>query len=113
MLVGQGDQEGQWGPRGLTVWDLTTLLALHQAKITLASLTKKGERGVSSVPFPFWFPFQLHCQLVSSGIGWGIISKYFDMVCYLKQETYSGPISFEVQWNDIWTDNNQSFEMPF
>ena len=23
-------------------------------------------RGVSSVPFPFRFPFQLHCQLVSS-----------------------------------------------
>ena len=46
MLVGQGDQEGQRGPRGLTVWDLTTLLALHQAKITLASLTKKGERAV-------------------------------------------------------------------
>ena len=22
--------------------------------------------GVSSVPFPFWFPFQLHCELVSS-----------------------------------------------
>ena len=26
-----------------------------------------GLRGVSSVPFPFWFPFQLHCELVSSG----------------------------------------------
>ena len=25
-------------------------------------------RGVSSVPFPFWFPFQLHCKLVSSRI---------------------------------------------
>ena len=24
--------------------------------------------GVSSVPFPIWFPFQLHCELVSSGI---------------------------------------------
>ena len=23
-------------------------------------------RGVSSVPFPFQFPFQLHCELVSS-----------------------------------------------
>ena len=30
-----------------------------------------------------------------------ISSKYFDMVCYLKRETYSGPISFEVQQNDI------------
>ena len=27
----------------------------------------------------------------------------------LKRETYSGPISFEVQWNNIWTDNIQSF----
>ena len=35
------------------------------------------------------------------------------MVRYLKWETYSGPISFEVQRNDIWTDNIQSFEMPF
>ena len=34
------------------------------------------------------------------------------MVCYLKPETYSGPISFEVPRNDIWTDNIQSFEMP-
>ena len=25
-------------------------------------------RGASSVPFPFRFPFQLHCKLVSSGI---------------------------------------------
>ena len=30
------------------------------------------------------------------------------MVFYLQQETYSGPISFEVQWNDIWADNVQS-----
>ena len=41
-----------------------------------------------------------------------ISSKYFDIACYLKQETYSGPIFFEVQQNDIWTDNIQSFEMP-
>ena len=41
-----------------------------------------------------------------------ISSKYLDMVCYLKQETYSAPISFEVQQNVIWTDNIQSFEMP-
>ena len=27
---------------------------------------KDGYRGVSSVPFPFRFPFQLHCELVSS-----------------------------------------------
>ena len=33
-----------------------------------------------------------------------ISSKYFDMVCCLKRE---------VQRNDIWTDNIQSFEMPF
>ena len=26
----------------------------------------KKSRGVSSVPFPFRFPFQLHCELVSS-----------------------------------------------
>ena len=42
-----------------------------------------------------------------------ISSKYFDMVCYLKRETYSGPIYFEVQRNDIWTENIQSFAMPF
>ena len=33
-----------------------------------------------------------------------ISSKYFHMVFYLKWETYSGPFSFEVQGNDIWTD---------
>ena len=27
------------------------------------------------------------------------------MVCYLKREAFSGPISFEVQWYDIWTDH--------
>ena len=40
-----------------------------------------------------------------------ITSKYFDIVCYLKRKTYSGPISSEVQRNDIWTDNIESFEM--
>ena len=35
------------------------------------------------------------------------------MACYLEQETYSDPISFEVQGNDIWTNNIQSFEMAF
>ena len=30
------------------------------------------------------------------------------MACYLKWETNSGPISVEVQRNDIWTDNIQS-----
>ena len=34
------------------------------------------------------------------------------MVCYLKQEASSGPISFEVKRNDSWTDNIQSFELP-
>ena len=29
---------------------------------------KKKLRGVLSVPFPFWFPFQLHWELVSSRI---------------------------------------------
>jgi hypothetical protein len=42
-----------------------------------------------------------------------ISSKYFDMVCYLKQEASSPPISFEVKQNDSWTDNIQSFELPF
>ena len=40
-------------------------------------------------------------------------NTYFDMVFYLEWETYAGPISFEVQRNDIWTDSIQSFEMPF
>ena len=39
-------------------------------------------------------------------------SKYFDMVYYLKRDTYSGQSSFEDQWNDIWADIIQSFEMP-
>ena len=28
--------------------------------------------------------------------------KYFDMACYLKRESYSGPISFEVLRNDTF-----------
>ena len=39
--------------------------------------------------------------------------KYFYMVCYSEQEASSGPISFEVLWDDIWTKKVQSFEMPF
>ena len=42
-----------------------------------------------------------------------VSSKCFDTVCYLKRETYFGPISFEVHRNGIWTNNIQSFEMPF
>ena len=37
-------------------------------RIVNLTLTFKKLWGVSSVPFPFWFPFQLHCELVSSGI---------------------------------------------
>ena len=33
--------------------------------------------GVSSVPFPFWFPFQLHYELVSSGISSQSVQKIF------------------------------------
>ena len=55
---------------------------------------------------------QLHCELLISEIN-SQSDKNFDMACYLKWEAYSGPISFEVQQNDIWTDNIQSFEMPF
>ena len=29
-----------------------------------------------------------------------INSKYFDVVCYLKREASSDPISFEVKWNE-------------
>ena len=42
-----------------------------------------------------------------------ISSTYFDMVGYLKRETCSSLISYEVRQNHIWTDNIQSFEMPF
>ena len=42
-----------------------------------------------------------------------IISKYFDMACYLKQEASFASISFEVKSNDNWTDNVQSFELSF
>ena len=34
----------------------------------LLNLFKLDYGGVWSVPFPFLFPFQLHCELVSSGI---------------------------------------------
>ena len=30
-----------------------------------------------------------------------INSKYFDMAWFLKQDTYSGPIPFKVELNDI------------
>jgi hypothetical protein len=33
------------------------------------------------------------------------------MACYLKREAYSGPISFEVQRNDIWTTSSKYFEL--
>ena len=36
--------------------------------------------GVSSVPFPFGFPFQLHYELVSSGISSPNSSKYSELV---------------------------------
>ena len=42
-----------------------------------------------------------------------MIQNYFDMVIYLKQETSSGPIFFEGQWNDNSTDNIELFEPPF
>ena len=47
--------------------------------------------------------YQFRCHFVES----------HEMACYIKWEAYSGPISFEVERNDIWTDNIQSFDMPF
>ena len=34
--------------------------------IILINDVSSSQWGVSSVPFPFQFPFQLHCELVSS-----------------------------------------------
>ena len=36
-----------------------------------------NQRGVSSVPFPFWFPFQLHCELVSLRISSQSVQNIF------------------------------------
>ena len=35
------------------------------------------------------------------------------MALYSKCEASFAPISFEVQWNDNWTDNIQLFELSF
>ena len=40
------------------------------------------ELGVSSVPFPFWFPFQLHCKLVNSGISSQSVHNHFKIFWY-------------------------------
>ena len=63
---------------------------------------KRGGGGVSYVPFSFQLLFQLLCELCTKFRNqFTISSKYLDMTCYSKQETYYGPISFEVQQNDI------------
>ena len=46
--------------------DLSETAADQLNEVTKAALAIY--RGVSSVPFPFRFPFQLHCELISSGI---------------------------------------------
>ena len=60
----------------------------------------------------YLFPFDFPCNYIANYSNFRnqftISSKYFDMVWYLKSEAYSGPISFEVQRNKIWTDNIQS-----
>ena len=44
--------------------DLSETAADQLNEVTKAALAIY--RGVSSVPFPFRFPFQLHCELISS-----------------------------------------------
>ena len=51
--------------------------------------------------FSFLISLSLTLQTSKFRNQFTISSKYFDMACYLKRETYSGPISFEVQQNDI------------
>ena len=53
----------------------------------------------------FFLLISLSITLQNSKFGhqFTIRSKYFDMACYLKQETFSDSISFEIQQNDIWT----------
>ena len=41
--------------------------------------------GVSSVSFPFWFPFQLHCKLVSSGINSQLVQNILIWSVTLKE----------------------------
>ena len=64
---------------------------------------KKG--GFHLYLFPFIF-LSITLQTSKFRNQFTISSKYFDMACYKKWATYSGPISFEVQKNDIWTTFN-------
>jgi hypothetical protein len=50
----------------------TSIFAIYSVKIT--------NWRVSSVPFPFRFPFQLHCELVSSGISSKSVQKNLELV---------------------------------
>ena len=70
----------------------------------------KWHWGVSSF-ISFNFPF----IYISTSLRnyFTISSKYFNMACYLEWKASSVPISFEIKQNDSWTDNIQSFELPF
>ena len=43
-----------------------TLKQVSNAHLCVACACQGSPWGVSSVPFPFRFPYQLHCELVSS-----------------------------------------------
>ena len=76
----------------------------------MASSVLEPNYDLFSCSFPFLFG-GFHLYLFPFNFNYIVI--YFDMVCYLKQGTCSVPISYEAQRNDIWTDNIQSFAMPF
>ena len=62
-------------------------------------------RKTTLVESTFWNPAGLFAFMS--------FHNHFKLVGYLKWEVSFAPISFEIQWDGIWTDNIQSFEISF
>ena len=78
----------------LFVYLFLSLFALGFCGPSTPSSIPMTYRGISSVPIPFWFPFQLHCETSKFMNQFTISSKYFHMAMFLYRESYFGPISF-------------------
>ena len=83
----------------LVVW-LEGILILQYAN--WSNKEKKGQnKGGFICTFSLLISLSITLRTSKFRNEFTISSKYFDMACYLYRETYSGPISFDVQPNDI------------
>ena len=63
--------------------------------------------------FDYILAYYKKCFLLKLSTVWNPFTSFKKNICQFKQNTSVTPISFEVQWNDDWTEKVPSFQLSF